>query len=162
MVPLVSIHLNTIDTNSINMDISLILEKNSWRRNRDEIKNDENIKEVFSRKHKILYSFVDKENLIIIGPRRVGKTTYFKLLIYDLLINKNINPEDVLYISCEILKDKTDIIEVLRFIKSKYVFLDEITFVDGWEQAIKFALDQELLKGRILYITGSSTAFLRK
>jgi len=144
------------------MDISLILEKNSWRRNRDEIKNDENIKEVFSRKHKILYSFVDKESLIIIGPRRVGKTTYFKLLIYDLLINKNINPEDVLYISCEILKDKTDIIEVLRFIKSKYVFLDEITFVDGWEQAIKFALDQELLKGRILYITGSSTAFLRK
>ncbi len=144
------------------MDVSIIIERNPWRKNPEAIKDDEKVKDALSRKHRILYSFERDENLIFIGPRRAGKTTYFKLLIYDLLINKRVNPEDVLYVSCEILKDSSDILDVLRLISAKYVFLDEITFAEGWEKAIKFAIDQGILKGRILYITGSSTAFLKK
>lgn len=144
------------------MDIASILERNPWRKNREAIREDDYIKEALSRKHKNLYKFERNENLILIGPRRSGKTTYFKLLIYDLLINKKINPEEVLFISCEILKDHREIIEILKIIKSKYFFFDEITFVDGWEKAIKYSLDQGLLKDKTILITGSSTAFLRR
>jgi hypothetical protein len=144
------------------MDMSIILEKNPWRENPKTIESDRYVKEALSKKHKILYEFNRAENIIFIGPRRVGKTTFFKLLIRDLLLNKKINPKDVLYVSCEILKDYRDILNVLRLIKAKYYFLDEITFVEGWERAVKFALDQEILEEKILYITGSSTAFLKK
>ncbi len=144
------------------MDISIILERNPWRRNSEEIRNDDRVREALSKKHRLDYSYRERGNLILIGPRRAGKTTYFKLLIYDLLINKKVNPEDVLYVSCEILKDHSDVIDVLRLIQARYVFLDEITFVEGWENAVKFALDQGILKGRTLLVTGSSTAFLKK
>ncbi len=144
------------------MDIVPILERNAWRKYREAIKEDEYVKEAFSKKHKILYNFEEKENAVFIGPRRSGKTTYFKLLIYDLIINKNVNPEDVLFVSCEILKDYREIIEIFRDIKSKYIFLDEITFIEGWEKAIKYILDQGLSSGRIILVTGSSSAFLKK
>lgn len=144
------------------MDISLIIEKNPWRKNPEAIKAEDDVREALSKKHLILYSFEDAENQILVGPRRAGKTTYIKLLMHDLLINKKAKPDDMLYVTCEILKDFQELIDVLRLIGSKYVFLDEITFVDGWEKAVKFALDQGILKDRTLYITGSSTAFLKK
>lgn len=144
------------------MDLSLIIEKNPWRKNKEEIKNDEYVKEAFSRKHKNFHAFEHYENIVFVGPRRAGKTTFFKLLIYDLLLNKNTNPQDILYVSCEILKDHNEILEIFRLMTAKYFFLDEITFVNDWEKSVKFALDQGILKDKIVYITGSSTAFFRK
>ena len=144
------------------MDKAIIYEENPWWKVREAIKEDTHVKEAFSRKNKVIYNFDIEENSIFIGPRRSGKTTFFKLLIYDLLINKKVKSEDVLFISCEIFREYTEIIEILNEIKSKYIFLDEITFVEGWEKAIKFMLDQGRMKERTLIITGSSTAFLRK
>lgn len=144
------------------MDISIILEGNPWRKDPEEIGNDRYVREALSKKHRLVYRFDDENNLILIGPRRVGKTTYFKLLLYDLLIKKKIKPEDVLYVSCEIMRDYEDVLDVLRLIDSRYIFLDEITFVSEWERAVKFALDRGLLEKKVLYITGSSTAFLKK
>ena len=143
-------------------DASIIAEKNPWWESKSAIIDDPYVKEATSRKNKILFKFEKEENLIFVGPRRVGKTTFFKLLIYDLLINKNVNPKDVLYISCEIVRDFSEILDVLRVFDAKFIFLDEITFVEGWEKAVKFALDQDMLKGKVLHITGSSTAFLKK
>jgi predicted AAA+ superfamily ATPase len=44
----------------------------------------------------------------------------------------------------------------------KFIFLDEVTAVDGWERAVKFLLDSGMLKDKYLYVTGSSTIGLKK
>jgi len=99
---------------------------------------------------------------VIIGPRQVGKTTYLKLSILDLL-EKGINPRNVMYFSCDLLRNYREIIEVIRTFErlsmgEKYVFLDEVTFVSEWERAIKFFLDSPLSRNINLYVTGSTSA----
>jgi len=144
------------------VDVALILEMNPWRDNPDVIKFDEHVKKAMNKKNKLLYEFKKESNLIFVGPRRVGKTTFFKLLIYDLLIHKKKQPKSIVYISCEILQNHMDLIDVFRFIDAKYFFLDEVTFLSGWEKSLKWAIDQGLLENKIVYVTGSSTAFLKR
>ncbi|MEM5812052.1 MAG: ATP-binding protein [Candidatus Aenigmatarchaeota archaeon] len=145
----------------------LIREQNPWWISKERIFEDEKIKEVFSRKNKLLYSFERKSNMLFFGPRQTGKTTYFKLLIYDLLFNKNIDPKKIFYFSCEMLRKFEEIVELIRKLDmlvegEKYVFLDEISFVEEWERAIKYILDSPLSKQKIFYITGSSSIAIKK
>ncbi|MBU5678756.1 MAG: ATP-binding protein [Candidatus Aenigmatarchaeota archaeon] len=149
------------------VDETLIREQNPWWISKDRILEDDKIKEAFSRNSKLLYSFERKSNMLFFGPRQTGKTTYFKLLIYDLLFNKGIDPKKVFYFSCEMLRNFEEIIELVRkldmFIEGeKYVFLDEISFVENWERAVKYILDSPLSKEKIFYITGSSSLALKK
>lgn len=143
-----------------------IREQNPWWIAKNKILDDEKVKEALSRKNKLLYQFEEKSNILFFGPRQTGKTTFFKLLIYDLL-NKGIDPKKIFYFSCEILRNFEEITELLRKLDmlvegEKYVFLDEISFVEGWERAVKYILDSPLSKGKILYITGSSSIALKK
>lgn len=87
----------------------------------------------------------------MIGPRQVGKTTYTKLSVAKL-IESGVNPRNILYFSCDLLKDYREIVPVVRpFLRSvkgeAYVFLDEVTFVEGWERAVKFLLDSPSHRG---------------
>ena len=143
----------------------LIVLQNPWWRDKDEIYNDEKIKAVFSKKNPLRY-FFKKGNKVIIGPRQVGKTTYLKLSILDLL-EKGINPRNVMYFSCDLLRNYREIIEVIRTFErlstgEKYVFLDEVTFVNEWEKAIKFFLDSPLSRNVNLYVTGSTSAGIKR
>jgi predicted AAA+ superfamily ATPase len=146
---------------------SAIREQNPWWISKDKILEDEKIREALSRKNKLLYSFEKKSNMLFIGPRQTGKTTYFKLLIYDLLYKKGIDPKKVFYFSCETLRKFEEIIELIRKFDiliegEKYIFLDEISFVEEWERAIKYILDSPLKKDKIFYTTGSSSTALKK
>jgi len=139
--------------------------QNPWWRDKDEIYNDEKIKAVFSKKNPLRY-FFKKGNKVIIGPRQVGKTTYLKLSILDLL-EKGTNPRNVMYFSCDLLRNYREIIEVIRTFErlstgEKYVFLDEVTFVSEWERAIKFFLDSPLSRNVNLYVTGSTSAGIKR
>ncbi|WP_324735271.1 ATP-binding protein [Thermococcus sp. SY098] len=139
--------------------------QNPWWQNKKAIYEDEKVKEALSKKNPIRYTF-ENRNKIIVGPRQVGKTTYLKLTILDL-IEKGISPRSILYFSCDLFKDYRDIVDILRFFSrmqrgEKFVFLDEVTFVEGWERAIKFFLDSPLKKDTTLYITGSSSLGLKK
>jgi len=143
----------------------ILREQSPWLTSREEIKRDEKVQEAFSRENRLLYEFERRENLLITGPRQSGKTTYLKLIIYDLLINKNVRNDRIAYISCEPLDDFNDIIDLFRFFHRenfRYIFLDEITFVKEWEKGIKYILDSRLKSGKIIYITGSSTLFLKR
>lgn len=149
------------------IEIEALREQNPWWISRDKILEDEKVKEALRRKNKLLYSFEEKKNKLLVGPRQTGKTTYLKLLIYDLLMNKNVDEKKVFYFSCEVLKSFEDIIDLIRKIDfliegEKYVFLDEVGFVEAWERAIKYILDSNLSKNKIIYITGSSSLNLRK
>ena len=147
------------------MEIKQITEQNPWWEDKAKINEDEKVKEVLLKTKKIEYSFED-ENALIIGPRQVGKTTFLKLFIKNL-IDKGIDSKRLLYFSCETIKDFNEIIEIVRFSNSlidgkKYLFFDEITFVPEWQRAIKFILDSPLVKDKTILITGSSSVALKK
>jgi uncharacterized protein len=118
-----------------------------------------------SKSTRIEYEF-PQQNFIYIGPRQVGKTTFLKLFIKQL-IDKGINPKNLLYFSCELISNYTELVEIIRYFDTfvggkKYIFFDEITFVKNWQNAVKYVLDSELGKNKLLLITGSSSLELRK
>ncbi len=92
---------------------------------------------------------------IIYGPRQVGKTTWIKQFI------KKLNSKEILFLSCDgffspkELKDT--LIELLKIKKFEYIFLDEITFIDNWEQVIKYLIDNFGIKDKFIIVTGSSS-----
>ncbi len=139
--------------------------QNPWWVDPDAIYDDERVRKALSRKPRIGYRF-EPVNKILIGPRQVGKTTYMKLSIANL-IESGVNPRNILYFSCDLLRDYREIVSVvksfLRSIKGEaYVFLDEVTFVEGWERAVKFLLDSPLASRMVLQVTGSTSAGLKR
>jgi len=150
------------------MDLDLAIQ-NPWWKNKSEIEKDEKVSEALQKKNKMIYELKNKLNKIVLGPRQVGKTSMLKLLIYDLAINKNIDPLDICYFSCEPLKTKNDIIEVVKEFEKlsskdsfKYILFDEVTQIPEWELAIKFILETKLSKQKILIATGSNALLLKK
>lgn len=147
------------------MEIRQITEQNPWWEDKSRIGEDEKVKESTARSHKIQNTF-SEDNELMIGPRQVGKTTFIKLYIKNL-IEKGVDPKRILYFSCEVLKDFSDILEIVRFSDTltkgkKYIFFDEVTFVNDWQKAIKFILDSPLSKDKVIHITGSSSIELKK
>lgn len=99
------------------------------------------------------------------GPRRVGKTTLIKLLIKKLLLEQKIPPAAIFYYSLERVADYNQLFELIKtyldFARARtkahlHLFLDEVTFVDGWVRAIKDLADRGLLKNTTLTLTGSN------
>lgn len=152
------------------MDISTLYDYNPWWADIEAIRSDSKVKEAFSKKQKKLYEFEPK-NILLIGPRQVGKTTFLKLVIYDLIINKQADPRSIFYFSCDILKKAEDIKSVIdAFIHLPlprkgavlYFFLDEISFVEDWNVQIKALLDLGIFDKNYIYMTGSSSVSLKK
>ena len=105
----------------------------------------------------------------VLGPRQVGKTTGIKLLIHELLKEKE--PESVLYINAEILPDYHELSKVLREferlkekagIKTGYIFLDEASSLEGWWRGVKPLVDAGVLERDIVTITGSSSLKVKR
>lgn len=147
------------------MELEQITEQNPWWENKNNINKDEKVQEALSKKHKLLYP-LERNNTLLIGPRQVGKTTFLKLTLKKL-VDSGISPKNLVYLSCEPIKKFNNIIEMVRFSDSlthghTYFFLDEITFVDQWQRAIKYILDSPLKQGKTFYITGSSSIALKK
>jgi len=105
----------------------------------------------------------------VLGPRQVGKTTGIKLLIHELLKEKE--PESVLYINVEILPDYHELSKVLREferlkekagIKTGYIFLDEASSLEGWWKGVKPLIDAGVLENDAVTITGSSSLKVKR
>ncbi len=93
--------------NMVTFDISQLSEQNLWwvdgknilkdhkfdSFNKSTYKWDPNIRHYIQLDYDALYT--------LRGPRQVGKTTLIKIIIEDLLLNKKIRPENVLFWSCE-------------------------------------------------------------
>ncbi|WP_048150621.1 ATP-binding protein [Palaeococcus ferrophilus] len=143
----------------------LMAVQNPWWADPDAIYDDERVKRALSQTPRVEYRF-EPTNKVLIGPRQVGKTTYMKLSIAKL-IEAGISPRNILYFSCDLLRDYNEIVSLvrsfLRMVRGEaYVFLDEVTFVEGWERAVKFLLDSPLSSRMVLQVTGSTSAGLRR
>src|SRR5690606_4717865 len=111
---------------------------------------------------------IDSPTIILLaGIRRVGKTSIMKLLVKEL-IEKNIDETRIFFVSLDdyILNNKSilEIIETYRLIhkikieEKIYLFLDEVTYKDNWQQQLKNMYDRENVK--IIASSSSSSVFI--
>ncbi|MDO8460298.1 MAG: ATP-binding protein [Nanoarchaeota archaeon] len=115
----------------------------------------------------ILKNLKTKEIILITGLRRIGKTTLIMQTIKRLIENK-IKPEDIFFIridSFNLLEFSIhQLIEEYRRIHKKassdffYLFLDEVSTRDNFEQELKSIYDNENIKA----ICSSSIATLMR
>jgi predicted AAA+ superfamily ATPase len=107
---------------------------------------------------------------VLIGIRRSGKSTIFRLLINDLL-DSSVNPKEILLLSLDepvftsLWNDVSELYKVIETaekitaVKVKYLFLDEIQQVKDWELFAKGAYDTQRFNK--IYITGSNSDLLQ-
>ena len=108
--------------------------------------------------------------LVIIGPRRAGKT-YFMFQILKELLKHGIRKDETLYVNLEdprvigtTLDDLPNLLDVYysqfpeNAKKRSYFFLDEVQTVDNWEKFVRYLLD----KNQRVVISGSSSRLLSK
>ena len=103
---------------------------------------------------------------IIKGPRRIGKTLMLKLLI-EKLLNEGLGGRNVFYFSFDSVVTKRELDNMLRdFLMKpasgkKYVLLDEVQNVEGWEGVIKALYDAGMLDSATVIATGSIAHMLK-
>lgn len=108
-----------------------------------------------------------KKKLIITlsGPRRVGKTFLLKQSINWLIETKQVKAQNILYFQFSgSQNDKNIIHQIIDLFltkysdnKPKYIFFDEVQYIDYWQDHIKQAYD--LQKDIKFVVSGSSTLF---
>lgn len=117
---------------------------------------------------RILPNLGSKQVVFLTGLRRIGKTSLMKLCIKYLIQQENVPATNILYVSLDdyLLAGKSipDIVEFFRSMNGLsvkeqiYLFLDEITFCNDYEQQLKNLYDAENVK----IMASSSSASLLK
>jgi len=116
------------------------------------------------------FSFEPFSLNFLVGPRQVGKTTALKIWINRFLIPK-VDPRAIFYFSCEELTSFKELGEVLdnyvgfrngSGIKSSFIVLDEITFVEEWHRALKIRIDQGVFRNDVIVVSGSASLEILK
>ena len=105
--------------------------------------------------NEIFKNLKNKEIIFLTGLRRIGKTTILRQVIQKLIMDK-INPKEIFFLSLDsftLLEHSIhELIEKYREIHKKsvsdffYLFLDEITSREEFEQELKSLYDNENIK----------------
>lgn len=127
-------------------------------------------KELYERE--ILQTVINRLELpqieAIQGIRRSGKSTIFKLLINHL--SKKIDAKEILFLNLDDpffipyinepskLHEIIEVAEQLTGKKVKYLFLDEVQSINGWERYVKSVYDNKTFIK--IFVTGSNATFL--
>ncbi len=150
-------------------DISQLSEQNPWWIDKKNILNDFKLSTLDKLKFQWdpnirHYIKLDDDVIYTIrGPRQVGKTTLIKMIIKDLLLYKNIKPENIFFWSSE-RNDSKELNQVIQTYfdwrldsknERKYIFIDEICSVKNWPHEIIYFANKGSLKNCSLILTGS-------
>jgi len=135
------------------------------------------IPEVYSKMHKrlyfdLFYPFVTEKQirraLVLMGPRRVGKTV---MLFHSIqrLIEDGVNPQQIFFIGIDNpiyvhlgLEDILDMCKKalsLKHLQNCYVFFDEIQYLKDWERHLKVLVDS--YQNTKFVVSGSAAAALK-
>lgn len=90
----------------------------------------------------------------LLGPRRIGKTTQFKLWIREAL--RRHSPENVFYLDAERFESWKGLLPLLEKVREGILFLDEVTAVDQWPRALKIMVDNGSWDKTCVWLTGSN------
>jgi len=146
-----------------NIENTLIKQNPHWKSVQEK---SQYIKRDFLRNINLNSKFIE----IIVGVRRGGKSTAFKIFIDSLIQQKKAKAREILFLNFDnpnftSLYDNVgdlDLLieqaEVLTGYKIKYLFLDEIQNINLWEKWVKAAYDQNDFKK--IFITGSNSSLL--
>ncbi len=148
----------------------LIEDQNPWWSG----SRDPHLERLESLRYKVRPDWIDRLSLepfslnFVLGPRQVGKTTGIKMLI-DKLIKRD--EFSVLYLNCEIFSSFKELLSSLKEyqrvkerkeIKNSYIFLDEVTSLEGWWKAVKSLIDSGALLKDVVTVTGSSSLKVKR
>lgn len=109
--------------------------------------------------------FYDNEQIkILMGVRRSGKTELLKMIIGELSASKG--PDSIAYLSFELLENRPlrNAETLYAFLEDRisagirYVFLDEIQFVENWPEVVNSVKTKH--PGTSIFVTGSNSALL--
>lgn len=103
---------------------------------------------------------------VISGVRRCGKSTFIKMVM-ERLAEKKVPPKNSIHINMELMEFEfiTDHRELYRYVQKrlpanggpKYLFIDEVQEIAGWEKAVGSMLAEKLAD---IYLTGSNSRLL--
>ncbi len=99
------------------------------------------------------------------GGRQLGKSTCFKQQMLKLA-RLGVKPLEIFYLACDTLLDRHDFYQVLKYFlennvsQKGYLFIDEVTFVKGWDLTIKALADEGLFENVVCCLSGSDKIFL--
>src|SRR3990170_2228256 len=106
---------------------------------------------------------------LVTGPRRVGKSILIKQLINQIIIDRKVDPQQILLFEFSSGARSETIWEVFNYFSkevadprlSRFFFFDEIQYVERYESVIKEIYDNSL--GSKIFLTGSlSLSYKRK
>ncbi len=110
----------------------------------------------------------NQEILLLLGSRRVGKTTIMKQWI-DYLIKQKINPKNIFYLLLDHPELKnTSLLRIIdEFYKfnnlsnqqKTYIFLDEIQYKKNWDQEVKALYETKNIK---FILSGSAISLISR
>ena len=102
------------------------------------------------------------------GGRQIGKTTLLKQWMADLLAT-GIDPSRLRFFTGELIDDHHALVRLvstlLREMSTegrRYILLDEVTYIAGWDKGIKYLADAGVLEGVVLIATGSDMAVIQE
>ena len=102
------------------------------------------------------------------GGRQIGKSTLLKQWMADLLAG-GINPRAIAYFSGELIDDHHSLLlhmqsqlENVPGAELNYLIVDEVTYINDWGKAVKYAADAGMLEQTVLVLTGSDLSFIQE
>ncbi|MDQ7825454.1 MAG: ATP-binding protein [Candidatus Eremiobacteraeota bacterium] len=161
------------------MELEILGRQNPWWVKKEALLGDFYIREFEEASLKWYPAYIGSVNTeedavhVVFGPRQVGKTTSFRLMMRALIESRGIAPRRVLYFNCEEAAPSTsqrlaDIIRAyISWIRADsdervHIFLDEATSIRDWEKGIKILAEEGKLRGVTLFATGSHMMGMRR
>ncbi len=101
----------------------------------------------------------------ITGGRQVGKTTFLKQFILHLLEKKKIRPDNILFLTGELLDThhllRRTLEQFLNTSSFQYLFIDEINYIPNWDKTIKYLADIGLFEKASIILTDSDSRIIK-
>ena len=152
------------------MDTEEIKKSNPWWLNKAAIDDDFHLTRLEKQKVRWNYEIIEKleEGIYTVrGPRQVGKTTWIKQTIKKLL--RTANPNNILFYSCDTVKEYKELMDILGLFldisdenSNRYIFLDEIPYVNEWQRAIKHIYDAGRFENCCVILSGSHSIDIKR
>lgn len=102
---------------------------------------------------------------MLTGGRQVGKTTFLKQWMHDLLTEQGVSPGQLLFITSEVVRHATHLRELIEEFyqegQRQFLIIDEVNYVEDWDKSIKFLADAGFFDQMTVILTGSDSVILR-
>ena len=101
------------------------------------------------------------------GGRQIGKSTLLKQWM-DELLAQDVAPEMIAFFSGELIDDHHSLLGLIQThlgdthtASVNYLIIDEVTYIQQWDKAVKYAADAGMLEHTVLMLTGSDLGLIR-